>query len=102
MSHTVTFTDNGFKKGTLNSTAFSKDQDFKWDFQSGAMILQNDGIRPIEYSFNGKDVAGDLTPADRWISLDIIRQTSIWLRLAPGAPPEATVPYRFRVWRGEG
>jgi len=102
MSHTVTVTDNGFLRSTVNVQEFPQQPQFRWEFQSGGLIIQNDGLRTIEYSFNGKDVAGDVTPQDKWVALDVVRQTNIYIRVKPTLPGSPSVPYRVRVWRGEG
>lgn len=101
MTSLVQVTDHAFKKGSLTNVVFGNPV-LEWTFQSGGMILQNDGLVALEYSFNGRDVAGDVTPIDKWISLDILRQTKIWLRIAAGSPPSSTTLYRVRIWRGEG
>jgi hypothetical protein len=102
MSHTVTVTDNGFIRAAVSVQVFPKDPQFAWEFQSGGLIIQNDGLRTIEYSFNGKDVAGDVTPQDKWVALDVVRQTRIFIRIKPTVPGTPSCSYRVRVWRGEG
>lgn len=74
-----------------------------WNFNSvglALMVESNDSTDVIEYSFDGENVHGDMTPKmpSEAIVFDNRAQSKAWFRrAAPGAP----VLVRVEAWRYE-
>lgn len=92
---------NFFAKVEVSSTSFNNAQRVKWDFNSIGLALlveSNDSTDVVQYSFDGKDVHGDMTPLlpSEGIIFDNRFENNVWFRRAsPGDP----VTVRIEAWR---
>jgi hypothetical protein len=92
---------NFFTKLQISNTAFVVAQRAKWDFNSVGLALlveSNDSNDVVQYSFNGKDVHGDLTPLlpSEGIVFDNRFENNVWFRrVTPGDP----VTVRIEAWQ---
>lgn len=86
---TVGFNHNFFQKVTITTTEFAELADVVLNFKyQSSFTLANEGNVVVEYSFNGTDLAGDMTPgkASEALAFDNRRISKIWFRLAsPGS-----------------
>ena len=76
---------NFFTKLEVTNTLFVSTQRAKWDFNSIGLALlveSNDSNDVVQYSFDGKEVHGDLTPLlpSEGIIFDNRFENSIWFR----------------------
>lgn len=89
-------TDPYFSRGDIVSTEFGQTPTEEWDYQSAGMIIWNDSRQEIQWSFNGKDIAGVLLKTERFIALDKFSQSKIWIKKTTAAPAK----YRIMAWKG--
>lgn len=88
-----------FKKPTISTTNFS-DNYLSWQFVSSGLVLSvesNTAANVVQYSFDGVNIDGDLTPGQYSAGLTFTGRyvSGVWLRLAPGA---SAVPVRVEAW----
>jgi len=94
---------NFFEKTYISSTSFNINSPISWTFTSVGIALvveSNDSTDVVEYSFNGVDVHGDMTPLTptEAIIFDNRAHGKIWFRRStPGDP----VLVRVEAWRYE-
>jgi len=92
---------NFFAKLQVSNTAFVMAQRAKWDFNSVGLALlveSNDPNDVVQYSFNGTEVHGDLTPLlpSEGIVFDNRFENNVWFRrVTPGSP----VTVRVEAWQ---
>lgn len=92
---------NFFTKLNISNTAFVASQRAKWGFNSVGLALlveSNDSTDVVQYSFDGKEVHGDLTPLlpSEGIVFDNRFENNVWFRRAtPGDP----VVVRVEAWQ---
>lgn len=91
--------DHFFKEDKIDNTEYPKQASYTWDFQSKAIIIFNDSLQTIEFSFNGVETAGKIYPSDKWISLDKKTETSIWIKTSKAVINKSAI--RIMAWRGE-
>ena len=91
--------DHFYTEEGIDNTDFKKDPSYNWTFQSKGLILYNDSLQTIYFSFNGKDIDGSIKPSDKWLSLDKKTETKIWLKTSKAIPMKSAM--RIMVWRGE-
>jgi hypothetical protein len=94
---------NFFTKISVSDTSFILSQRASWDFSSVGIALlveSEDQTEVVQYSFNGTDVHGDLTPRtpSEGIIFDNRVENKIWFRrVNPGGP----VIVRVEAWRND-
>lgn len=89
---------NFFQKVTVTSDEFSELADVVFNFKyQNSFTLSNEGSTAVEYSFNGNDVAGDMTPgkASEALSFDNRKVSKIWFRLVT---PGGSNVVRVEAW----
>jgi hypothetical protein len=87
---------NYFTNATVSTTNFA-DCKLSWTFISAGMLILNESQVIVQYSFNGTDVHGDLSPQYFiGVSFDNRFESNIYFRLAN--PGSAAV--RFETWEG--
>lgn len=92
---------NFFTKLEVSSTKFIPSQRAKWDFNSTglAILVESDQVNDVvQYSFNGNDVHGDLTPLtpSEGIIFDSRFESSVWFRRAESG---GIVVIRVEAWQ---
>jgi hypothetical protein len=93
---------NFFHKLHITTTSFS-DHKVSWDFNSQGLSLLVESFNSsdvIQYSFDGNEVHGDLTPGlpSAGIVFDTRHANKIWLRRVVGGYP---VLVRIESWRSQ-
>jgi hypothetical protein len=94
---------NFFTKLSISDTSFIGSQRANWDFASVGIALlveSNNQNEVVQYSFNGTDVHGDLTPRtpSEGIIFDNRIENSVWFRrVIPGS----AITVRIEAWRHE-
>ena len=81
--------DNYFKKLTFSNTDWNEDSDFTIQIIGQfSFSLLNEGDEIIEYSFNGNNLHGDMTPGkpSAGMTFDNRRISAIWVRSPSGNP----------------
>ncbi|HVI42664.1 MAG TPA: hypothetical protein VM577_18590 [Anaerovoracaceae bacterium] len=79
---------NFFQKVTVSSATFGTQSDVVFNFKGRASFtFSNEGSGVIEYSFNGTNLHGDMTPgtASAALSFDNRQGFAVWFRLKSGA-----------------
>ena len=93
--------NNFFDKLAVSSTSFS-DHLTGWDFvsQGLSLVVESSNVTDIiQYSFNGVDIHGDMTPGFSGIMIwDDRRQCKIWLRRQTAGN---AVIVRVEAWRND-
>lgn len=96
---------NFFAKVSVATTSFSTpNQKVAWDFTSVGIAIVNESTKSgdiIEYSFDGVNVHGDMTPnlPSAGIIFDNRHENTIWFRLKTLVSPAVIV--RLETWRTE-
>lgn len=96
-------TKNFFHKMDVSSTGFVNTQRVSWDFNSTGLALlveSNDPDDVVQYSFDGKEVHGDLTPLlpSEGIVFDNRWENNIWFRRVNSG---GTVVVRIEAWNND-
>lgn len=95
---------NFFTKVNVSSTSFqAAGQKISWDFTSIGIAIMNESKTDsdiIEYSFDGTNVHGDMTPGlpSAGIIFDNRCENTIWFRLKQEGIP---ITVRVETWRSE-
>ena len=92
---------NFFTKLQISSTSFTTAQRAKWGFNSVGLALlveSNDATDVVQYSFDGTNVHGDLTPLlpSEGIVFDNRFENNVWFRRA--TPGDAVI-VRIEAWQ---
>lgn len=95
---------NFFAKLSISSTNFIPSQRAKWDFNSNGLsfLVESDKTHDVvEYSFNGEDVHGDMTPLtpSEGIIFDGRFENNVWFRRK--AESNNVVIVRVEAWQHE-
>lgn len=88
---------NFFAKKTFSNTEFQEDSDFDINIIGQfSFSLLNEGDAIIEYSFNGNNLHGDMTPnkPSEGMTFDNRRISAIWVR----SPSGASATIRVEAW----
>lgn len=94
---------NFFTKLNITSTSFVAGQRAQWGFNSVGLALlveSNNALDAVQYSFDGDEVHGDLTPLlpSEGIVFDNRFESNVWFRLVNGG---RTALVRIEAWQHE-
>lgn len=92
---------NFFAKITVTNTSFIASQRVRWGFNSVGLALlveSDDANDAVEYSFDGQELHGDLTPLlpSEGIVFDNRFENNVWFRAKNSG---RTVTVRIEAWQ---
>lgn len=64
----------------ISSNIFSQDATVEFGFDSNVIMIINDSLHILQFSFNGRDLHGEIFLIDKFISMDNIHESKVWFK----------------------